>query len=97
MAELRKFEVVPDEEPPLIQTEPAPAKEQGVAIAMMMLALKSLSQRALTAATDLFTLLTVGSAFWLWLSIPEPTDRQLVQLLMYGLFVTGINVIVRRK
>ena len=55
----------------------APA-DNGVAIRMLTLALAALSQRALVAATDLFTLITVASAFWLWSTIPQPNDRQII-------------------
>jgi hypothetical protein len=54
-------------------------------------------QRALVALAACFTLLTVGSAFWLWYLTPEPTDRQIVSLTIYACFVLAINVIVRRK
>ena len=68
-----------------------------VHIAMLTLALKALSQRALVAIADLFTLLTVGSAFWLWASIPAPNDRQIIALSIYACFVLAANYIVRRK
>jgi hypothetical protein len=68
-----------------------------VAVAMITLGIKTLSQRALTAATDLFSLLTMASCFWLWSSIPAPNDRQIVALALYGLLMLAINVIVRRK
>jgi hypothetical protein len=64
---------------------------------MLTLALKALSQRALVAATDLFSLLTISSAFWLWWSIPAPNDRQIISLTLYGLLILAINWIVRRK
>jgi len=64
---------------------------------MLTLALKALSQRALVAIADLFTLLTVGSAFWLWSSIPAPNDRQIIALSIYACFVLAANYIVRRK
>jgi hypothetical protein len=76
--------------------QPAP-QATGVQIAMLTIALKALSQRALTAASDLFSLLTVASAFWLWSTIPEPNERQIVSLTLYGLMILAINVIVRRK
>ena len=80
------------------EAEPKPAApDHGVAIAMLTIGLKALSQRALTAATDLFSLLTIASAFWLWWSIPSPNDRQLIGLSLYGLMILAINVIVRRK
>ena len=78
-----------------VPTQPAP--DNGVAIAMLTVALKALSQRALVAAADLFTLLTVASAFWLWSSIPVPNDRQIIALTIYALFVLAANWIVRGK
>jgi hypothetical protein len=79
------------------EVEPKPAVEQGVAIAMLTIGLKALSQRALIAATDLFTLITVGSAFWLWYLTPDPNDKQIISLSIYAIFVLAANYIVRRK
>ncbi len=78
-------------------TEVDPPQASGIQVAMLTIALKALSQRALTAATDLFSLLTIGTCFWLWASIPEPNDRQILSLALYGLLILAINVIVRRK
>ena len=75
--------------------QPKPA-DNGVAIAMLTIGLKALSQRALVAAADLFTLLTVASAFWLWWSIPAPNDRQIIALSIYAVFVLAANWIVRK-
>ena len=75
----------------------APPVDNGVAIAMLTIGLKALSQRALTAATDLFTLLTVSAAFYLWYLTPTPNDRQIISLTIYGLFTLAANWIVRRK
>ena len=102
----RPFELVADQvetprvAPPAPQAAPAQQKASplnGVAITMMQMALVALGQRALVALAACFTLLTVGSAFWLWYLTPEPTDRQIVSLTIYALFVLAINVIVRRK
>lgn len=62
----------------------------------LALGLKALSQRALTAVADLFMLLTVGSAWWLWASIPDPHPTQIVALGIYAAFVLAANIIVRR-
>lgn len=78
------------------ETEP-PKADNGVAVRMLTLALAALSQRFVVAIADLFTLLTVGSAFWLWSSIPAPNDRQIIALSIYALFVLAANWIVRRK
>jgi hypothetical protein len=76
--------------------DPAP-QATNAQIVMLTIALKALSQRALTAATDLFTLITVGAAFWLWYLTPTPTDRQIISLSIYALFTLAANYIVRRK
>lgn len=46
-----------------------------------------------------YSLLTVGSVFWLALAIipHQPSIEQLVGLAGYGAFVIAINIIVRRK
>lgn len=67
----------------------------------VMLGLKALSQGAAVAlghiAAHIFSLLTVGSAFWLWAATPTPNTYQLVGLGGYALFILAANVIVRRK
>lgn len=101
----RPFELVVDQveapvAPPAPQAPPPQQKASplnGVAIAMMQMALIALGQRALVALAACFALLTVGSAFWLWYLTPEPTDRQIVSLTIYAVFVLAINVVVRRK
>ncbi len=87
------FEVVGGTEIERLVPEP----NNAVAIAMLQIGLKALSQKALTAATDFFSLLTIGSCFWLWWSIPAPNYNQIVSLALYGLLILAINVIVRRK
>jgi hypothetical protein len=77
--------------------QPPQADPNAVAIAMITLGIKSLSQRALTAATDLFTLITVAGAFYLWLLTPNPSYQQIVSLSIYALFTLAANYIVRRK
>jgi len=66
-------------------------------LAMMVTGLKTLSQRTLVAFSACFTLLSVASAFWLWLTIlPEPNPSKLVGLALYGVFLLGIEWIRRR-
>ena len=82
------FEVVEDDMPVA-----APKRDTG----LLLLALKTLSQRALAAIADLFTLATVGSAFWLFFAIKDvPTVFQIVLAAIYALFVLAANWIVRR-
>lgn len=80
----------------LVGTEEEPQGTQ-FASDVLMLALKALSQRALTALASLFTLLTVISAFWLALQVAvNPTIYQLIVLGLYLVFIGAINLIVRR-
>lgn len=91
MAAKVDFEVVADNERPS-----APRQQLPTGAGLLMLALKALSQRTIVALANLFTLATVGSAFWLFLSIDRPDTHQLVQMAMYVVFILGINFIVRR-
>ena len=92
MAEPRRgFEVIDGTEPP-IQPE-----EHSAATDALMLALKALSQRALIAVDNLFTLISVCLVFWLFKSVPTPDTYQLIGLGIFSLFVLAANVIVRRK
>lgn len=63
---------------------------------VVLLALSTLSQKAVVSLAALFTLATVASAFILWYVTPEPNVYQLIKLGLYGLFVLGANWIVRR-
>ena len=92
----RAFEIVDDDL--LAGTSAAPQAPQRRADAgLLLLGLKTVSQRAIAAIADLFTLVTVGSAFWLWMSIHDPDPNQLIALAMYGCFVLAANWIVRRS
>ncbi len=78
------------------QDEPAPPRQEA-GTAMLLLGLKTLSQRTLAAVADLFTLTTVGSAFWLFFAIKDnPTTYQIVLAAIYAGFVLLANWIVRR-
>jgi len=80
-----------------LPTKAKTTEETSAAFSLIMLALKSLSQRTLIAISNLFTLLTVGSAFWLWMTMAgDPTVRQLVALGMYAAFVLAVNWIVKK-
>lgn len=103
MTQSRPFELVVDQAEPTLppqaptpQPKPTGSRLEPIAIQMMQMALAALGQRAMIALASLFTLTTVGSTFWLWYLTPEPTDRQIVSLTIYSLFIIAINVIVRR-
>lgn len=57
-------------------------------ISLLLLATKSLSQRALVALGSLVDLALIASAFVLWLNvISEPSVLQLVGIGMYAVFI----------
>lgn len=96
MAEMFKLEPVPEE------TDHAEASGEGgqaksdAGMAMLMLGLKALSQRALISLASLFSLLTAASAFWLWFLTPKPDTYQIVSLSIYSVFILALNWLVRR-
>jgi hypothetical protein len=93
MAEAQKlWEVVnePDEVEPV---SAPPPRELG----LLLLALKALSQRAITAVTNLFTIITMTGTWWLWYKTPDPNPTQIVSLSIFAAFVLAANWLVRRK
>lgn len=95
----RAFEIVSETEAGEDQPQAAPAKQPGndASIKAIMLALKALSQRTIVALSSLFTLVTVLSAWYLWMvTLPNPSVQQLVGLGLYGVLVIVVNLIVKR-
>lgn len=78
----------------LQQAQAQAQQSQMQSAAMIAVALKALSQKALIALASLFTLLTVASAFILWLLVPDPNVTQLVGMGMYAVFVLLINMLI---
>jgi hypothetical protein len=69
---------------------------QAAIAAGLMLALRTLSQRALVALAAIEHLLLAGTVFALWLTvIMQPTTLQLVGLGMYGVFVLALIALRR--
>lgn len=77
------------------QTTP-PEQDNTVAVKMMLMAMKALSQRALIALASLFNLAAGASVFVLALSMPNPTVYQLVLLGMYSIFVLAACYLTRK-
>lgn len=92
-----QVEEVPDNVVPLAK----PSIADKAMITGVMMGLKALSQGAAIAlasiASHVFSLITVAMVFWIWLSIHDPNNYQLVSLAMFSLFILAANVIVRRK
>lgn len=91
----QNFQVV-DSEDDETEVPVASKPEREAAVQMLLLLLGTLSKRTLVALDNCFTLITVGSAFWLWSSIPNPSVQQIVALGIYALFVLAANIIVRK-
>lgn len=97
MAEPRRFEIVNDDPPHA--ASPQESQSAQVAQKLILMALQTLSQKAMVAIDGLFTLFTVCLVFWYAMSIlPDPGDKQLMGLALFALFVLAANVIhFRRK
>ncbi|MFA5897725.1 MAG: hypothetical protein WC829_01300 [Hyphomicrobium sp.] len=93
-AEIRRFE--PVEIPDHPETPAAESKAAAFAASAIALGLKTLSQRAIAATKDVFTLLSIGSVFWIWCSVPDPNTAQIWSHSIYALVILAANVIVRR-
>lgn len=78
----------------VIQDEPVSSTDAGTSL--LLLGLQTLGKRFVAALADLFCLLTVGSAFFLWNAIPSPNVYQIVSLTIYACFVLAANWIVRK-
>ena len=90
----RKWEVIqeePEEETPPRQDAAPPGLD------LLLLSLKTLSQRTITAITNLFTLVTMAGTWWLWYKTPDPNPTQIVSLSIFAAFVLAANWLVRRK
>jgi hypothetical protein len=92
MAEIKKFELVEEADAGPVP----PTQESNPGLDILLLSLQALSKRTIVALSNLFCLLTVGSSFWLCLSIHDPNPLQLVEIGGYFAFVLAANWIVRR-
>ena len=84
----------------LASEERVPVKTpmDSAAFEILLLSLKALSQRAIVALSNLFTLLTCASAFWLWYSVlPNPNAYQLVGVALYGMFILLLHMVRKRE
>lgn len=93
----RNFELIGEQ---TVAPPAAPQNSDSLAKAnmeMLLLALRALSQRAMTAVTNLFTLGLVV-AVWVLLArvLPDPTPMQLGGIAGFAAFCLAIDV-VRRK
>ena len=91
------FRVISDDETEIAQPSPRESLSDTIGINALMIGLGALSKRTLVALAQLFTLLTVASAFALWWRVlPDPSVYQLVGLSIYAVFLLIVNWLVRR-
>ena len=93
----RTFKVVAEEELP---EAPAPKTADEATqrnMQLLLLSIRIVSQRFVTAVSHLFTAAMVGSELLLWWrALPDPTPLQLVGLGMWGVLILAIEFIRRR-
>lgn len=94
-AQKRGFQVIDEQES---SQQPAADPLTKASTAFLLLSLKALSQRAMTAVTNLMTITLVASSWFLWRSVLEnPSVTQLIGVGMYALFVLLIDIVRRRS
>ena len=85
---------IPDEPEP---QAPQAENDHGFSSSILLLALGSLSKRAVVALHGLFTLLTASSAFVLWyLVLGEPSVLKLIGATTYSVFVLALEFVRKR-
>lgn len=96
----RKWEVIQDEPEETDAPSTRAQERQDAAppgLDLLLLSLKTLSQRTLSAIANLFTLVTMTGTWWLWYKTPDPNPTQIVSLSIFAAFVLAANWLVRRK
>lgn len=88
-----KFDLVNDQ----ADDEEAEDQRAPLAVSGLMLALQALSKRFVLALEALFTLFTVGLAWYLWSVIPDPNTNQIVSLGIFAAFLIVINFMVLHR
>lgn len=94
---IEAMDETPPQQAPRPAPPPQPSRVEQAALSAIMLALKSLSQRALIAFAALANLAMVASVFWLFLSIPDPNPHQLIWGGIYALFVFMLIALQYRR
>jgi hypothetical protein len=98
-AQKRTFELITEEAPVTPPAQPAtpPADQTQAARQLLFTALRALSQRTLTAVTNLFSLFLVVLAFILFGRIlDDPTPNRLTGVGGFAVFCLLIDVVRRR-
>lgn len=88
-----RFEIIDEQDIAEIRPQPRPANQQGqdAAFSALMLALKTMSQKTVIALSRLESLAMVASVFWLFMSIPNPSNTQIIWGGIYASFILVLN------
>jgi hypothetical protein len=87
-----------DEEAPAAPPVPKAVQEETAARAILFTALRALSQRTLTAITNLFSLILVTFvAMALWRILDDPTINRLIGVGGFAFFCLLIDIVRRRN
>jgi hypothetical protein len=94
----KPFQIVGEGEvPPAPAGTPQGAAETQRALQILMLSLRVVGQRFITALSNLFTAAALASAWLLWSRVlPNPTVNQIVAVTLYSAFVGAIDWARRR-
>lgn len=97
MVQQFQVEEVPDNVVPIAK----PSMGDKAVLNGILLALKALAQGAAIAlshiARHVVALFTAASVFWLFMTIPDPNEKQIAWGVIYAVFVLAVNMIVGRK
>lgn len=97
MAALNRLrQVGPDVE--VAEGPPPPSTDDSAALGLLLLSLKTISQRAIANLRVALTIGSVASVWWLFnAALPtNPTVNQLIGLGLYGAFVLAVHRVSRR-
>jgi hypothetical protein len=100
MSAQRSFQLISEEDAPEPTAPAAPDQSAltKVNTQMLVLALRALSQRTITAISAAFTLILVGSVWLLCARIlADPTVLQLIAIGGYAAFCVIIDIVRRKK
>lgn len=91
-----RFEIISEEEAPQVPPRRSVEPTGDPALGAIMLALKTLSQRTIVALSRLAAMAMVGSVFWLFMSIPSPSQAQIIWGGMYSVFILAVLFLLGR-
>ena len=94
----RSFQTISEVETEAESPGTVEKKDSSIAAQALVMILTGLSQKALIAISNLFTMVALFSAWWLWHGVlVSPTLLQLVGIGLYATFILILEVVRRKK